>query len=73
MFRQNELDVMVREIAERETKPVIDKSIEKIADEIEKRVGSRPSKSVIWASLHRIGAQASGRKFIYRHTGTRHE
>jgi len=64
-----EIDNLVKEIAERETKPVIDASIDKIADEIERRTGTRPAKQTIWLSLRRLGAVASGKKFVYRWRG----
>lgn len=60
-------DDLIKEIAERETVPVIDVSIDKIADEIEKRTGKRPAKNTIWLALQRMGAKSSGRKFIYQH------
>lgn len=60
-------DEIIKEIAERETVPVISLSIEKMADEIEERTGFRPSKNTIWLALRRIGAKPQGRKFIYRH------
>jgi hypothetical protein len=62
-------DALIKEIIDRETVPVIDVSIDKIADEIEKRTGERPSKNTIWIALTRMGAKASGRKFVYRHNG----
>jgi hypothetical protein len=63
----NDIDKLVEEIARRETKPVIDKSIEQIVAEIATRTGRTYSKKTIWLSLQRIGAKASGRKFVYRH------
>lgn len=67
MFKLSEITQEVRAIAERETVPVIALSIDKIADELEKKYGARPSKSMIWAALHAIGAVSQGRKFVYRH------
>lgn len=62
----NEVDTLVQEIARRETKPVIDKSIDQIVAEIATRTGRTYSKKTIWLSLQRIGAKASGKKFVYR-------
>jgi hypothetical protein len=59
-------DDLIKEIARRETKPIVDVSIEKIADEIERRTGERPAKNTIWLALQRIGAVSSGKKFIYK-------
>ena len=61
-----DLDSLVQEIARRETKPVIDKSIDQIVAEIATRTGRTYSKKTIWLSLQRIGAKASGKKFVYR-------
>jgi hypothetical protein len=66
MFTRKEIDALVQEIAQRQTKPIIDASIDKIADEIAERTGNRPAKQTIWLSLSRIGAVASGKKFVYR-------
>lgn len=66
----NDLDSLVQEIARRETKPVIDKSIEQIVAEIATRTGRTYSKKTIWLSLQRIGAKASGKKFVYRWKGS---
>lgn len=66
-FHKLSLDVLVKEIAEREILPVIGLSIDQIADEVEKRTGKRPSKSVVWSSLQRLGAVSRGRKFVYKH------
>lgn len=73
MFKLSEITQEVRAIAERETVPVIALSIDKIADELEKKHGRRPSKSMIWAALRAIGAVAKGRKFIYRSNPPRYE
>ena len=67
IFKQSIVDPMVKEIAQRETMPIIGYSIDQIADEIFTRTGVRPSKSVISASLYRIGAVSNGRKFVYKH------
>ena len=64
--RMSNTDDLVKEIARRETKPIIDASIDKIADEIFRRTGHRPAKQTIWLSLQRLGAVASGKKFVYR-------
>jgi len=63
----NDVDKLVEEIARRETKPVIDKSIDQIVLEIAERTGKTYSKRTIWLSLQKIGAKASGKKFVYRH------
>lgn len=60
-------DKIIKEIAERETVPVIDVSIDKIVEEIEQRTGDKPSKNTVWKALQRLGAKSSGRKFVYRH------
>jgi len=60
-------DNLIKEIVQRETVPVIDVSIDKIADEIERRTGERPAKNTVWLALQRLGAKASGKKFVYRH------
>jgi len=73
MFTKEVIDPMVEKIAKRQTKPVIDASIQQIVDEIEAETGKAPSKSAVWESLHRLGAVASGRKFIYQHNKPRHE
>ena len=73
MYTAKQLDELVKEIAERQTKPVIDASIDQIADEIEARGMKKPSKAAIWLSLHRIGAVSSGRKFIYKHNKESHD
>jgi hypothetical protein len=57
---------LIKEIIERETVPVIDVSIDKIADEIERRTGERPAKNTVWLALQRLGAKSSGKKFVYR-------
>jgi len=66
-------DEIIKEIARRETVPVINVSIDKIADEIELRMGEKPSKNTIWKALNRLGAQASGKKFVYRHNAGKGE
>lgn len=66
----NEVDTLVQEIARRETKPVIDKSIDQIVAEIATRTGRTYSKKTIWLSLQRIGAKSSGKKFVYRWKGS---
>lgn len=63
----------MKAIAEREVKPVIALSIDKIADELEKKHGARPSKSMIWMALRNLGAVAEGRKFVYRHNPPKDE
>lgn len=67
MFTSEKIDALVRRIAKRQTKPIIDASIDDIADEIESKEGKRPSKSAVWLSLRRIGAVSSGHRFIYKH------
>jgi hypothetical protein len=73
MFTKDKIDPLVEEIAKRQTRPVIDASIQQIVDEIKERTGVEPSKSAVWLSLRRIGAVSSGRKFIYRHNEAHHE
>lgn len=73
MFTKEVIDSLVQKIAKRQTKPIIDASIDNMADEIEGITGVRPSKNTIWLSLKRIGAVASGRKFVYRHNEESHE
>ena len=62
-----DLDAIVEEIAERQTKPIIDASILDIVSEVEKQTGHKPSTSFVWASLRRIGAKSSGHRWVYRH------
>jgi hypothetical protein len=73
MFKKTVIDPMVEKIAQRQTKPIIDASIDDIALEIEQETGKAPSKSAIWNSLHRIGAVSSGKRWIYQHNKGRHE
>lgn len=66
-MRQKELDLMVFNIAKKYTNPMVDASLRDIAEEVFKMIGKRPSTSVLAASLRRVGARTSGRRWIWRH------
>ena len=67
-YSSKDIDKLVSEVARQKTRPVIDATVEEIAYEIGVITGHKPpSKSVIWASLKRIGAVSTGKNFVYRH------
>jgi len=66
-MKQEQLDPLVKQIAEERIKQMLDASLRDIQDEIYKRVKFRPSTSVLSASLQRLGMKASGHRWVYRH------
>ena len=68
MFTQTELDAKVKKLAEQATRPIIDTTVREIGEAIAAEAGiEQVSTSVIWASLRRIGAVASGHRWFWQH------
>ena len=72
-MKQDELDPIVKEIAKANTRKMIDRSLRDIQQEILERTGYTPSTSILSASLKRLGAKASGHRWLWRHNAERHE
>ena len=66
-MKQEQLDPLVKQIAEERIKQMLDASLRDIQNEVYRLTKFRPSTSVLSASLQRLGMKASGHRWVYRH------
>lgn len=66
-MKRTELDPIVKKIVDERQAQILDATIDDIKQEIYLRTGNDLSKSVIHASLHRLGLSANGHRWAYRH------
>lgn len=72
-MKRQELDPLIKKIVDEKQAQILDATIRDIQDEIYSRTGNEVSTSVVSASLRRLGLEASGHRWAYRHNPGRGE
>ena len=72
-MKRTDLDPLVKKIVDERQAQVLDASLRDIQEEIYARTGVEISTSVLSASLRRIGMDATGHRWAYRHNPGRGE
>ena len=72
-MKRQELDPLVKKIVDERQAQVLDATLRDIQEEIYARTGVEISTSVLSASLRRIGMDATGHRWAYRHNPGRGE
>ena len=72
-MKRTDLDPLVKKIVDERQAQVLDATLRDIQEEIYARTGVEISTSVLSASLRRIGMDATGHRWAYRHNPGRGE
>ena len=72
-MKRTDLDPLVKKIVDERQAQILDATLRDIQEEIYARTGVEISTSVLSASLRRIGMDATGHRWAYRHSSGRGE
>lgn len=72
-MKRTDLDPLVKKIVDERQAQILDATLRDIQEEIYARTGVEISTSVLSASLRRIGMDATGHRWAYRHNPGRGE